>query len=129
LGDAFGEFHAKRLTFLLSHSFEIIQCLIYCLFKGSNHPFINAVAAGNQSTGYPCKNIDVQYALNTEFLLQLLQGLNVAGDERAVQLVGNLPSSFKAHCDISPASSQTRRNATFNSRLNRSELGADSQMD
>ena len=63
------------------------------------------------------EHVDVQFTADIEVLLQLLQRVDVAGDERAVQFVRKLGRSFETDGDVDTPARETRTDPFFDQRV------------
>ena len=80
---SFARDRAVRLegfAFLLAHFLEFVEGLVQCLFESGDHSLVDAVAGGLECAGNAGEDVDIELAGDIEILLQLFQGVDVAGD-------------------------------------------------
>ncbi len=84
LSHAIAQFVFESFAFLLAHLLEFVERLVQCLFETGDHSFVDAVTGRLKCARNSGEDVDVQFSGDVEILLQLLQGVDVAGNQRAI---------------------------------------------
>src|SRR5688572_15984735 len=126
---AFAQFDFQRRAFLLTHLLEFVERLVQRAVQCIDYSLVDPVTGRLQRARNAGEEVDVEFTCDIEVLLQLLQRVDVAGDERTVQFVGELRGSFEADGDVNTSARETRADPFFDRWFEGGELRTGAQMD